>query len=77
MNQTITVSSKTINEILTRLDELTNAVKKISARLLVEELPYGSDEWWDKEIKEGLREVKQGKVKKFKSMEEALYYLNS
>ena len=77
MNQTTIVPTKTINEIFTRLDELTKAVEKISARLFKEELPYGSDAWWDKEIKEGLEEVKQGKVKKFKSMKEAVHYLNS
>lgn len=77
MNQTVTVPVKTINEIFSRLDELTKAVKTISARLLKEGSLYGSDEWWDKEIEEGIEEVKKGKVKKFENMKEAIHYLNS
>lgn len=77
MNQTVTVPAKTIDEIFSRLDELTKTVKKISVRLLNEEPAYGSDEWWNKEIKEGIEEVKKGKVKKFKNMKEAIHYLNS
>lgn len=77
MSQTVTVPAKTIDEIFSRLDELTKAVKKISAILLKGDFSYGSDEWWDKEIKEGLEEVKKGKVKKFKTMTETIRYLNS
>lgn len=77
MNQTVTVPAKTINEIFSRLDELTKTVKKISARLFEKEPSYGSDEWWDKEINKGIEEVKKDKVKKFKNMKEAIHYLNS
>ena len=77
MNQTITVSSKTINEILARLDELTNAVKKISLRLLTEEPPYGSDEWWEWSDKKAIEEIKAGKGVKFNTVQDAIKWLNS
>ena len=62
MSQTITVPTKTIEEILTRLDRLTREIKAIKTKLFEEEPPYGSDEWWEKEIEEGLEEVKKRKV---------------
>lgn len=77
MNQTVTIPAKTIDEIFSRLDELTKAVKKISARLSKKALPYGSDEWWDKEIKETEDEFKKGKGISFKSGKDAIKWLNS
>ena len=71
------VSAKTINEIFTRLDELTSAVKKISLRLLAEEPPYGSDEWWDKSDKKAMEEIKAGKGIKFNTVQDAIRWLNS
>lgn len=77
MSQTLTMPVKTINEIFSRLDELTKAVKKISARLLKEDFSYGSDEWWDKEIKDADDEFKKGKGVLFKSSKDAIKWLNS
>ena len=77
MNQTVTVSTKTINEIFSRLDELTNAVKKMAAKLSEKEFSYGSDEWWDKEIKEAEIEFKKGRGVVFKSSKDAIKWLNS
>ncbi len=74
---TVTVPAKTINDIFSRLDELTKAVKKISARLLNEEPRYGSDEWWNKEIKEAENEFKKGKGVLFQSGKDAIKWLNS
>ena len=73
----VTVPAKTIDEILSRLDELTKAVKKISLKLLEEEPAYGSDEWWDKEIEEAENEFKKGKSVLFKSSKDAIKWLNS
>ena len=77
MSQTVTVPTKTINEIFSRLDELTNAVKKIAAKLSKKEPLYGSDEWWDKEIKDADDEFKKGKGVLFKSSKDAVKWLNS
>jgi len=77
MNQTVTVPTKTINEIFFRLDELTKAVKKISVKLSEKEPLYGSDEWWNKEIKEADSEFKKGKGTLFKSSKDAIKWLNS
>lgn len=62
MNQTITVSPKTIDEIFSRLDELTKTVKKISIKLLSEGSRYGSDEWWRKEELEADDDIKKGRL---------------
>ncbi len=70
MNQTVTVPTKTIDEIFSRLDELTNAVKKISVKLLNEEPRYGSDEWWEWSIREGEKDIKAGKYTTIKNAKE-------
>ena len=77
MNQTIAISSKTTEEILARLDKLTKEVKAIKTKLFQEEPPYGSDEWWDKEIKEAEIEFKKGRGVVFKSSKDAIKWLNS
>lgn len=77
MNQTITVSSKTIDEILARLDRLTREVKTIKTRLFEEEPPYGSDEWWEWSDKKALKEIRAGKGIKFNTAKEAIKWLNS
>ena len=70
MNQTATVPTKTINEIFSRLDELTKAVKKISVKLLNEEPRYGSDEWWEWSDNEAIAEIKAGKGTKIHNKKE-------
>lgn len=77
MNQTVTIPIKTIDEIFSRLDELTKTVKKISARLFEENPRYGSDKWWTKEIEESENEFKKGKGVLFKSSHDAIKWLNS
>jgi len=61
MAQTVTISTKTIDKILTRLDELTKEIRAIKERLLAERPLYGSNAWWEKEIKEAQQEIKEGK----------------
>ncbi len=70
MNQTVTVPAKTIDEIFSRLDELTKTVKKISARLFEKEPPYGSDEWWEWSDREALKEIRAGKGTKIHNKKE-------
>ena len=70
MNQTITVSSKTIEEILVHLNTLTKEVKEIKAKLFEKEPPYGSDEWWKWSDKRALAEIKAGKGTKIHNKKE-------
>ncbi|OGH41870.1 MAG: hypothetical protein A3H79_03990 [Candidatus Levybacteria bacterium RIFCSPLOWO2_02_FULL_36_8b] len=77
MNQTVTVPVKTINDIFSRLDELTKTVKKISARLFEKEPSYGSDEWWEWSDKEALREIKAGKGIKIHNKKELNAFFNN
>ena len=70
MNQTITVSPKTIEEILARLDKLTREIKVIKTKLFEEEPPYGSDEWWKWSDEKALREIKAGKGTKITNKKE-------
>lgn len=74
---TVTVPAKTIDDIFSRLDELTSVVKKMSAKFSEKEFSSGSDEWWDKEIEEAENEFKKGKGVMFKSGKDAIKWLNS
>ena len=70
MNQAITVSSKTIEDILAHLNALTKEVKEIKAKLFQKEPLYGSDEWWEWSDKEALKEIKAGKGTKIHNKKE-------
>lgn len=61
MNQTITVSPKTIEEITKQLGKLSKEVETIKAKLFGEKPLYGSDEWWKWSDEKALREIKAGK----------------
>ena len=77
MSQAITVTPKTIEEILSRLDRITKDITTIKARLFEQEPKYGSDAWWDKEIKEGLEEVKQGKYTVYENAKDLIKDLHA
>jgi len=68
--QTITVSSKTIDEILARLEKLTREVRVIKNKILEEEPPYGSDEWWEWSDKKALKSIREGKGTLIKNKKE-------
>lgn len=70
MNQTITVSPKTIEAILDQLDTLTKEVKMIKAKLFQEEPSYGSDAWWEWSDKQAIEEIKAGKGIKINNKKE-------
>lgn len=77
MAQTITVDIRTINTILERLNKLTQDIETIKKALLKSGPKYGSDEWWEKEIREAKEEFKQGKGIQFHNAKEAIKWLNS
>lgn len=77
MSQTITVSPKTIEQIITRLDNLTKEVKAIRTKLFEEEPPYGSDAWWEWSDKKALKEIKEGKYTKINNKKELQQFLDS
>ena len=68
--QTITVSSKTIEEILARLEKLTRDVGSIKSKLFEQEPPYGSDEWWEWSDKKALKSIREGKGTLIKNKKE-------
>lgn len=76
MNQTVTIPSKTIEEILTRLDKLAKEVKAIKAKLFKEEPSYGGEEWWEWSEKKADADIKKGRLMRFNSTEEAIKWLN-
>lgn len=77
MHQTVTVSPKTIEQILARLDALTKEVKTIKARLFEEEPSYGSEAWWKWSEKKADEDIKAGRIVQFESIEEATKWLSS
>ncbi len=77
MNQAITVSPKTIEEILARLDKLTREIRVIKTKLFEEEPRYGSDEWWKWSDEKALKEIKEGKYTKVSNKKELTAFLDS
>lgn len=77
MAQTITVSEKVFEEIISRLDKLTREVQVIKARMFEKEPPYGSNEWWEWSDRKALEDIKAGRIVKFDSAEKAIKWLNS
>ena len=77
MAQTITVPTKTFEEILSRLDQLTKEVRAIKTRLFESEPAYGFDEWWEWSDKKAMEDIKAGRVATFDSAEKAIKWLNS
>lgn len=77
MNQTVTISPKTIQAILERLDTLTKEVKIIKARLFEKEPEYGSDEWWEWSERKADEDIKANRLVRFDSTEKAIKWLNS
>ena len=77
MNQTITVSQETIEEILTRIDRLTREIKAIRTKLFEEEPPYGSDEWWEWSDKKSIEDYKKGRYTVIRSKKELNEFFSS
>lgn len=77
MSQTMAVSAKTFEEILSRLDQLTREVHAIKVKLFEGEPPYGSNEWWEWSDRKAMKDIKVGKIVKFDSAEKAIKWLNS
>lgn len=76
MNQTVTMPKSEYESILNRLSRLENIVGKILKRK-VKRIRYGSTEWWEKETKEAIEEVRKGNVVSFNSVEELIADLHS
>ncbi|MEK7185832.1 MAG: hypothetical protein AAB675_00515 [Patescibacteria group bacterium] len=77
MNQTITVSPKTIEEILARLDKLTREIRVIKTKLFEEEPPYGSDEWWKWSDEKAIEDYKKGRYTVIRSKKELNEFFGS
>jgi len=77
MNQSITVSQKTLEAIFDRLEKVTREVKSIRKKLEETEPLYGSEAWWRWAEKKADEDIDKRKVVKFNSVREAVKWLNS
>lgn len=77
MNNTISVDTKTVNQIMKRLESLAKDVKLIKEKLSRGEPVYGSDTWWEKEIQDSEKEFSAGKGITFKNAKDAITWLDS
>lgn len=77
MAQTITVPTKTFEEILSRLDQLTEEVFAIKVKLFDKEPPYGSDEWWEWSDRKAMEDIKAGRVTTIRNKKELQQFFNS
>jgi len=75
--QTITISSKTIDEIISRLDNLTREIKTIKMKLFEEEPLYGSEEWWEWSERKADEDIREDRLIRFDSVKKAVKWLNS
>lgn len=59
----VTIDTKTAENILREIEAVRKSLEVLRKKI-IKLLPskYGSDTWWEKEIEDGLEEVKQGKV---------------
>lgn len=74
MAQTITLSKSEFEKLVDRVQKLEKQVKKLlSQRKLVE----GSDEWWEKEIAEGKKDIEEGRYTEFQSIKDLQTHLKS
>ncbi len=77
MSQTTSVPSKTFEEILSKLDQLTREVHIIKMKLFDVEPAYRSDEWWDWSNKKALEDIKQGRFSTVQDKKELNVFLDS
>lgn len=75
--QTMTVPTKTFEEILSRLDQLTKEVHVIRVKLFESEPPYGSNEWWEWSDRKAMEDIKAGRFVELKNKGELKTYLDS
>ena len=77
-NHTKIINEATLTSLVDDLEALSRAAKSIKEKL-IKLLPakYGSDLWWEKEIKDGIESIKSGRGKKFQTYQEAIKYLNT
>jgi len=74
MSQTAGITKTDYNKLISRIDRLERTVKSIAKKQ--KEPVYGSDGWWEEEIKAGLAEAKEGKGVTFSTAEELQAYLD-
>ena len=65
---TVTIDTRTVETLLEEIDAMRKSLETLRKKV-IKLLParYGSDLWWEKEINEGLKEVKEGKYTTYKN----------
>lgn len=74
MSQSITISQTEYEKLLERISRLEKTIRKL---LKKKEPEYGSDKWWDEEIKKGEEDIKKGRYQTFSNAKDLQVYLNS
>lgn len=69
-------TTKTLENFLKRLDDLTQEIRELKEKLPEEPL-YGSEKWWEKEIEEADNAFNKGDSLNFDSSEDAIKWLKS
>lgn len=74
----ITMNIKTAKSIFAEISLIQKRLDALKEKILTL-LPaqYGSNEWWEKEIKEGLEEVKKGEYTLYKNVDDLLKDLHA
>jgi hypothetical protein len=77
MSKTATINPTKAKQLTIKLEKLDELKRQVLLLLPDGALPYGSKLWWEKEELEADRDIKAGRVKKFKSAQDAIKWLNS
>lgn len=77
MNQTFATTQKTLEAILSHLEELKREIKSIRKKLEASEPPYGSDAWWQWSDKKAIEDYKKGRYTKISSKRELDKFFDS
>ena len=59
--QIITLTKTDFEKLVNRLEKLEKQVKKLTAHIPSRKLEEGSAEWWKEEIKEGVKDLREGR----------------
>lgn len=74
----VTIDTKTAETLLKEIEVMRRSLEALRKKV-INLLParYGSDTWWEKEIEEGLKEVKQGKYAVYKNSKDLISDLHA
>lgn len=74
----VTIDTKTAETLLKEIEAMRKSLEALRKKVInILPAKYGSDAWWEKEIGEGLKEVKHGKYTVYKNAKDLISDLHA